>query len=225
MSGPRPPHLVRRGAVYAVRFRLPVAIAEKLGLQDIQRSLGTADPQIARRRCLAATIWFKEAMERLRRMPELGRTDLEEAARQFFKGLVAGNDARRNVDPDDPDRELDYVVAIAGERIGELEIQLRTNHFDRKVRHAAEEIAALTDTPFSDLAPERQLTAEQLAARAEREHWRHVDHVLREPWKPFASDDVLFELNGGRHAAPSGSPRRPDCGWQRAGNSGVGRRR
>jgi integrase len=129
-------------------------------------------------------------------MPELGRTDLEEAARQFFKELVAENDGRRNVDPDDPDRELDYVVAIAGERIGELEIQLRTNQFDRKVRHAAEEIAALTDTPFSDLTPERQLTAEQLAARAEREHWRHVGHVLREPWKPFAPEDVLFELDG-----------------------------
>jgi integrase len=57
-GGARPRHLVRRGAIYAVRFRIPADLTQDLGLVEIQKSIHTADPQIARRRGALANLWF-----------------------------------------------------------------------------------------------------------------------------------------------------------------------
>lgn len=60
MARGRPAHLARRGAVYQVRFRLPTALAQRLGLAELRKSLHTSDPAEARRRCLSATAWFRD---------------------------------------------------------------------------------------------------------------------------------------------------------------------
>ncbi|WP_369695357.1 DUF6538 domain-containing protein [Phenylobacterium aquaticum] len=40
-GGLRPRHLLRRGAVYAVRFRIPSDLADALGMVELQKSLHT----------------------------------------------------------------------------------------------------------------------------------------------------------------------------------------
>ncbi|MEP6785466.1 MAG: DUF6538 domain-containing protein [Sphingomonadales bacterium] len=88
MSGPRPVHLHRRGAVYAVRFRIPLDLCVSLGVVELRRSLQTADFDEARRRCLKATIWFRATMDKLRANLTASRADLEYAAQVFFAQLT-----------------------------------------------------------------------------------------------------------------------------------------
>ena len=210
MSGPRPRHLVRRGAVYAARFRLPVDLAAKLSVHDIQRSLATTDWHVARRRCLIATSWFVALVERLRRMPTPSRSDLEEAARQFFAELVAKDNVRRDVDPEDPDYALGYNVVASGERIEHLQDQLRLNAFDGLVRRAAAQLASSTGAGAGELSDAEVLAAEQLAARAELESLRHFVHLLTTPWARYAFQDPLFELAGPEPLAARRPPAAPE---------------
>ena len=66
MSGPRSRHLYRRGAIYAVRFRIPADMVKRLGCIELARSIGTPDPTLARRRSVAAATWFRQIMEEFR---------------------------------------------------------------------------------------------------------------------------------------------------------------
>jgi Glu-tRNA(Gln) amidotransferase subunit E-like FAD-binding protein len=54
--------------MYAVRYRLPRDIAEKVGLREIARSLSTADPGLARRRAIVITVGVREIWEAMRAM-------------------------------------------------------------------------------------------------------------------------------------------------------------
>lgn len=62
---------------------------------ELCRSLYAADATLARRRCQRATSWFGETMDKLSRMPNPNRTDLEKSASQFFQELRDENDVPR----------------------------------------------------------------------------------------------------------------------------------
>lgn len=102
-GGLRPRHLLRRGAVYAVRFRIPADLAAKLGMVVLQKSLHTKDFGEAKRRCQTATTWFQAAMRQLRVMASPTKSDLEDAARAFFEKLRGDIDQPRNFPREEPD--------------------------------------------------------------------------------------------------------------------------
>eukprot|EP01035_Chromulina_nebulosa_P002937 gene2937-4004_t len=69
-------------------------------MAELRKSLHTSDIALARKRCLQATVWFRAQVERLRRMTAPTRTDLEDAARQYFSALASELDRPRDFDPD-----------------------------------------------------------------------------------------------------------------------------
>lgn len=190
--------------MYYVRFRLPRDVGERLGLSHLQRSLETKELAQARVRCLAATIWFRETIDRLRLMPTLTRDDLEEAARRHFETLATTIDRPRDIPFDDWDREMDFQLSEARSRIEELEDQLRTNIFGAEVQASANQMLRATGGRLLELTEHLRVVALQLAARAERQQWRLYDHHLSSPALPFHPDDDVF--NRRSSAVPTSLP-------------------
>lgn len=201
MSGPRPVHLSRRGAVYVARFRLPSDLAKRLGIAEVRRSLLTKDLAEARRRCLLAAAWFSTAVEQLRGMTDLSRSDLEKAVRVFFERLQQEVDQPREIPADHFDREVDFQLEATRNRIAVLDGQLIANQFSPAVQWNAEELVRLLGATLPDLTEQLRLVAMQLAARAEREQMQYLTHQLTSPATVFAPSDQLF-LPG----APTSSP-------------------
>jgi integrase len=201
VSGPRPPHLTRRDAVYVVRFRLPADLAKRTGVGELRRSLFTKDLAEARRRCLLASEWFGHAVEQLREMKTVSRSDLEGAARQFFGTLRDEVDQPRDFPDDHYDQELDFQLASTRDHIGKLDDQLRSNRYSPGVEWTANELVRLLGATLPDLTEQLRLVAMQLAARAEREQMQYLTHQLTSPATVFAPSDQLF-LPG----APTSSP-------------------
>jgi len=190
MSGPRPAHLLRRGAVYWVRFRVPADLSRALECTEIRRSLGVKDLAAARRRCLAATLWFQSTLDTLRRMPSPTRADLEEAARTFFERLTEEVGLERLGVLDDA--EVDRLLRTSDERIVELDRQLRANEFDHWVRKAAASMCGDAGVDMSEAGEDRRILARSLAARAERAKLASLVHRLTTPGVTFAPEDALF---------------------------------
>lgn len=202
MSGPRPTHLGRRGAIYFVRFRIPVRLVARLGMVEFRRTLHTSDAQVARSRALRARVWFEANMQRLAAVPSLTRRDLEEAAQQFFTELASELDQPRDFDPDRVDEEVDLNIDASRRRSAELLDQLRGNNFDGNVRTAAEEIARRAGIEFTTLTERQQLSTLQLAARAQKVQMELFIHLLSDPSRAFEPPDKLFVIPAGEERMP-----------------------
>lgn len=197
MAGVRPAHLQRRGAVYCVRFRIPTNLVPALGIVEICRSLHTRDPNLAKRRCLQATIWFRNAIEILNRMTAPTRHDLEQSARNFFDEMVRANDVPRHFNDHHFADEVAMNIEASNKRIAALDLQLINNIFDEVVKSRARIIAADAGMPLDKLPQEQRLYAEMLAARSEREQLEMLKHMLTQPIQPFFANDALFTVSSG----------------------------
>lgn len=145
-------------------------------MAELQKSLHTADAVEAKRRCLAATAWFQNAVERLRGMSSPTRSDLEAAARAFFSGLADGTDRPRSFPREEANQGIAWNVHLSTERIAELDDQLRANDYDGEVRKLATAMLASLGIPEPDLDSIRGVQAQQLAARAVRQQM--ASHAL-----------------------------------------------
>lgn len=192
--------------MYAVRFRLPMDLAVRLGTTELQRSLFTTDWQTARRRCQAATVWFGDTMDQLRRSTQPSKEQLERADRDYFDRLKAENDGVRADHPESPDLELDYQVGMSLDRIAELELQVRTNIYDMAVVARAGRMLDEAGGSSNRLEEGLLLVARQLAARAELEGLRHHLHMMKAPWERFETRDHLFARIAPERAAVARRP-------------------
>lgn len=188
----RPIHLTRRGAVYAVRFRLPIDLASRLAMTELRKSLHTSDIALARKRCLQATVWFRAEVERLRRMATPTRTDLEEAARTYFAALARELDQPRPFDPDYLELDVAMNVEASCKDMADLEIELKANAFGGGVRLAAADMLAGIGIDPESLDPKTQVVAYQLAARAIRAQLQLFVHQLQNPAGEFVMPDPVF---------------------------------
>lgn len=192
MSGPRPAHLGRRGATYIVRFRIPSSLRAKIGMIEFTRSLHTSDHREARHRCLRATCWFRETVDKLDGMTAPSRTDLESAALEFFNGMVATIDQREGVGPEHLADEVDFNVIASRNRIAALDAQLLGNQFDGMVAAgAADLLAHLGQEPAAWATGAEQLPL-QLSARIEREQLLYLVHRLTHPVAEYTGSDPLL---------------------------------
>lgn len=107
-------NVVRRGAVYYYRIAIPADLAPVISRREIWRSLGTSDPQLARRRAvlagLAAHTWFED----LRKKHMSEQDDLE----RFQQRLASDREKREKakqeraqVTHDLPEEQIDAFVA------------------------------------------------------------------------------------------------------------------
>ena len=203
MSGPRPLHMTRRGAVYAIRLTLPKDLSDATGVIDVRRSLQTKTIDVARRRCLDAEQWFNGLVQHLRSMGNPTRDDIEAAAASYFALLKADVDLPRTWPDDNFDATLALNVDETRRRIDELEDQLRTNVFDGLVDENARQMLVPFSTSLEALNGQLAMFARQLAAKAERQQMRYFDHVLRSPAAAFQVDDALFGGSAAPYSLPS----------------------
>ncbi|WP_373473408.1 DUF6538 domain-containing protein [Sphingorhabdus lacus] len=192
MSGPRPLHLSRRGAVYVVRFTLPRDISSDLTGMEIRKSLQTKDIDEARAKCLDAEIWFQNLISRLRTMSNPSRKDVEIAANLFFNRLKEAVDVPRDFLLENLDDEISFNIEESSRRIGEINQQLLVNAFDATVADNAQRLLSEIHVGLSQLDSSLAMLAKQLAAKAEREQWRYLIHQLSEPEKSFSVGDEIF---------------------------------
>ena len=193
MSGPRPAYLFRRGAVYAVRFRIPSDLVPRLGLTEVRRSLFTADPKRARERCHQATVWFHNLISCCRMTTQFDPKDFEHRARIFFDGFkeeievppATGERAFQF----DPDEQRDHSLR----RIDELVHQLQTYDFDKPVRVRALNMAADAGFAATDLDDKARAYIKSLVARAELEALRFHLHWLADPVAAYEPIDPFFK--------------------------------
>lgn len=187
MSGPRPLHQFRRGAIYAVRFRVPADLVERLGTTELSRSLRTADPRLARRLTNEATAWFRQTMEQVRAMPEMTRGDLNAAGDAYFAKLARDAMVAERLDPSQVDLAAAEQIGASQARITALSDQFRALSFDPSVQFAAAKIATKAGASFAELSPELQAQALHLAARAQREQMHLFIHSFENPGENFAA--------------------------------------
>ena len=204
MAGRRPAHLARRGAVYFVRFRIPTDLTSKLGMVEFRRSLQTRDPNEARRLCSGATAWFRITVERLRRMSDPTRIDLENAARTHFAQLAADLDRPRDIpsDPVDYQHAEAYRNHLREERLTELTSQLAANRYDGHVKLNARAISSILGLDYDQLDQQRRVQISQLAVRAEVAQGELYRHQITAPFEAFKPTDPLFETKSQPTAAP-----------------------
>jgi len=195
----RPPHLILRGTVYAVRFRIPSDIAAQVGVVELQRTLSTKNFQLAVRRALHATIWFRDTIERLRQMKRNTRESLERAANDYFDALRAQVELRDGLPSLDLELACNEQVCWTEEGIRELELQCSTFEFDRQVGLSAD--ALIVAAGLSDRGdPEVQRLARKLVVRARSEALKFYLHELESPLSLYQPEDELFA--GGGQSSP-----------------------
>lgn len=194
MGRGRQTHLARRGAIYLVRFRLPVDLVPRFGMADFRRSLKTADPALARRRCSDATVWFQMQMDRCRAMQTLTRKDLEQAAQNFFAHLAEADRHRpRGFDPERLDEAVGYEIEMSRIAIEMIDDELRTNTFAGDTQLTAEQMLGHGPAALP-LPVQLRSLSDELAARVSREMLRLRMHRLSEPARRYEPYDALFEL-------------------------------
>ena len=192
MKRGRPAHLVRRGAMYHVRFRVPSLLVAKLEMVEFTRALSTSDPLVAKARCLRATLWYRTTMEAMSQSNAPSRAELERAAAIYFRKLAAEIDQPRHLDADHFDDAIAMNVELSRERIGQIDDQLRANIYDARTGLALGEMLDGVNCRLSDVFVGDQLAAHQLAARAMREQMQLLVHMLTTPAAPFVPSANLF---------------------------------
>ena len=190
MSGPRPVHLERRGAVYTIRFRMPVALSERLGIREIRRSLFTKDIDVARQRCLDATVWFNELMRQCAAMPDYTKADVERSVRDYFSSWARHMEtaARHDLDERSVANWTKRNIVAADIGISGCDDELRTGNYSEDVLGAAEGLI--------HEAPAFAEHSKQLLCRAMRQAFRYWKHRMETPALPFAPDDPFFDFEG-----------------------------
>lgn len=143
-------------------------------------------------------------MREIRRVPSPTRSDLEQAAAQFFVRMAQELEHPRQFHPIHYDEDVAFQIEASRNRVRELDGQLVANSFDGKVRQRAEEIADAVGTSLPQLTEREQLFTQQLAARAEREQLQLLIHQLTNPHVRYRAEDDLFTV--GRSLAEPAHP-------------------
>jgi hypothetical protein len=97
-------HLVRRGAIYHFRRRLPSPLKEILSRSHFDGSLQTADPALARRLARKVTVALDQLAEALQGMPPARQPtpgQLNLVLKELFDSILRDGDRRRELQGDD----------------------------------------------------------------------------------------------------------------------------
>lgn len=175
-----------------MRFRVPIKLRQVLGMAELARSLYTSDSTEARRRCLHATAWYQDMIEKLSRMTNPTRADLEEAARRYFDDLGQVAYQPREYHPVYADEDVRMDIEQFQQRVDDLDLQFRTGLFDGEVAAAAHDLADKRQFVLDDLPDELRRYAVLLSARVARAHCDRMLQFLKQPTKPFNLVDTLL---------------------------------
>lgn len=170
---------------------MPSDLVDQIGVAEVRRSLFTCDALQAERHALAARGWFADVVKMLRSQAGPSRADLERAAHAFFERLRKQVDVSRDL-PDEDGPELGWNLDQARGRIKQLDYQLKSNQFGDAVGANVLQMLRELSVSVPQLSEELQALSSQLAARAERQQMRYLEHQLTAPFKTFEPDDDVF---------------------------------
>lgn len=200
-NGTRHPHLIRRGNVFYVRFRVPKRLVARLGMNELCRSLRTSDLAAAKLRAQSASLWFAETIAILEQMTNATRPELEQAARLFFAELCQEADRPRDFTSDPSGSELHWQIEQSEFRISGFDDCLADKAFDKAGDQ--ESLARFEQHLGRYISPEERLVALEMIVRAKRQQMVYFVHGLTKPTKRYAPDDDVF---GAEVLPPAMSP-------------------
>lgn len=164
-----------------------------MGVAEYRRSLHTSDFGLARRRCLAATAWFRSTVEDLRLMKHPTKEALEAAAVAYFDAQAVKQDRQRGYAEDDLEIAAGYDIHLAQQAINQLDADLIRNEFSGLVYPAAISLTDNLGTKLEEFDDAHRLLVLQLAARSVRELSLLLIHRLTDPSGRYAPHDPLFD--------------------------------
>ena len=178
---------------------MPADLAIRFGTPELQRSLGTKDAGEARRKCLAATTWFRNLVDDLRADRTITRADFERIAQRYFASRQREVDRREIPDDGRGDEQLVIQLELTRQRIAELDYELQLNQFSPTTVALGNRLARGLGVVAGQLDESLTILSRQLAARADRQQLRYLENQLTTPHALFVPDDVVFA----RDANPS----------------------
>lgn len=193
-EGKLPTGLIRRGARYSIRRRVPLDLLGHYGKAEIIRALGTSDPKEARVRLAVEWVKLDTEFERLRRVRPKPALTAPKPARR-------GPDAYERMSREQFDDEMERLEFLAAEdRQEEAEYDARAEARDALVAAmssgatVAANPAAMADL-LRDQAFEAAVANERLQARlAMRPTSRASDNASTENFLPVAQSPTLESI-------------------------------
>ena len=181
-----------------MRFRMPRDLAERLGTPELQRSLGTKDAGEARRKCLAATTWFRNLVDDLRADITITRADFEQIAQRYFASRQREVDRREIRDDGRGEEQLLIHLELTRQRIAKLDYELQLNQFSPTTVALGDRLARGLGVVAEQLDESLTSLSGQLAARADRQQLRYLVNQLTTPHALFVPDDAVFARDAHR---------------------------
>jgi integrase len=116
-------YIIRRGASYYARVRVPLDLIETLGRQELVKALGTKDEHEAKRRMWPVVdAWFRE-FDDLRARRTLTDEDKAEATWQHYAGTLDRDEQTRHAAP--TEAQIEAATEAAVERVQREGIDVR----------------------------------------------------------------------------------------------------
>ncbi|CAA7611636.1 putative Integrase [Candidatus Terasakiella magnetica] len=163
--------LLRRGAAYYFRQRVPVDLVSRFKRPELKRSLGTNDPREARRRVARVRARADDLFEHLRRNPMITEDDCESFARWWHKVCVDENWNMRQLAALDPQAKAlnDEMIATRADDEREIVRELQTGDITRVIFHAGLELeeSGMAEDADENSADFRRLCAYMLRGALE----------------------------------------------------------
>lgn len=106
-------HLVRRGAAYSARMRVPLDLIKIVGKRELTKALGTSDPNEAKRRVHVVIAAWQREFEDLRTRRSLVPADRDHAVWDHYTGTLARDDQERASLPTEADIDAARAEAVA----------------------------------------------------------------------------------------------------------------
>lgn len=106
-------HLIRRGAAYSARIRVPLDLVEIVGKREIVKALGTNDPAEAKRRLWPVITGWQREFEELRARRALVPADRDHAVWDHYTATLDRDDKARAALPGEPEIATARAEAVA----------------------------------------------------------------------------------------------------------------
>lgn len=106
-------HLVRRGAAYSARMRVPLDLIEIVGKRELTKALGTSDPNEAKRRVHVVVAAWQREFDDLRARRSLVPADRDHAVWDHYTGVLSRDDQERANLPTEADIDAARAEAVA----------------------------------------------------------------------------------------------------------------
>lgn len=195
MSGSRAPHLKRRNGIYHLRVRVPDRLRDRVGRQEISKSLQTYSPALARRLAASVSDKVMETFAMLDEFTNISPDQARELIQACFAQIRREIDARSAFLPrtDQPEAELEEQAYLTSEEIGRLTLEIETSTFSDITTRAAQELLAAQGVHLGQISEPSQRMLLNGMARALIEQQRFGLARLHDPLAIYQPHDALFD--------------------------------